>query len=139
MGKIMALDVGMVRIGIAISDPLCIIASPYENYKRKNIREDIAHIKNIIMSSGAEKAIVGLPVSMDGTLNQQCQSIMGFTEELKKEIDIPVEFTDERFSSVAAESVLIEADVSRKNRKNLKDKLAAAIFLQSYIDNKNNK
>jgi putative Holliday junction resolvase len=139
MGKIMALDVGRVRIGIAISDPLRIIASPYENYKRKNIREDIAHIKNIIISSGAEKAIIGLPVSMDGTLNQQCQSIMGFAEELKKEINIPVEFTDERFSSVAAESVLIEADVSRKDRKNLTDKLAAAIFLQSYIDNKNNK
>lgn len=134
MHRIIALDVGRVRIGIAMSDLMQIIASPFENYKRKNISVDIAHINDIINSNEIKMAIIGLPISMDGSLNEQCKSIQGFTDELKKVIKIPVEFVDERFSSVSAERVLIGADVRREDRKNFRDKLAAAIFLQSYLD-----
>ncbi len=137
--KIMALDVGRVRIGIAISDSLGIIASPYENYDRKNISSDIAHIKNVIEQNGVTKVLVGLPVSMDGSLNEQCRSVMGFTDELKKAISLPVEYVDERFSSLSAERVLLSADVSRKDRKKVRDKLAASIFLQNYLDKIKNK
>lgn len=134
MGKIIALDIGRVRIGIALSDIMNIIATPYENYKRKNIKADIAHINDIINKYQVQKAIVGMPVSMDGSLNAQCEYIMYFADELKKVVSIPVEYTDERFSSVSAEQMLIEADVKRADRKNSIDKIAAAIFLQSYLD-----
>lgn len=137
--KIMALDLGKVRIGIAMSDIMEVIASPYENYKRKNISSDIAHIKNIIEQNGVEKVVVGLPVSMDGSLNEQCHSVMGFVDELKKAVDLPIEYVDERFSSVSAERVLLDADVRRKDRREVRDKLAASIFLQSYLDKLKNK
>lgn len=137
MYKIMALDVGNKRIGIAMSDLMRIIASPYENYQRKNIGEDIRHIGNIIKENNVQKLIAGLPVSMDGSENAQCQSVKSFCATLEKKLKMPVEYVDERFSTVSAERTLIEADVSRKDRKNLKDKLAAAIFLQSYLDKLN--
>lgn len=139
MYKIIALDVGRVRIGIAVSDLMQIIATPYENYKRKNIKEDITHINNIIINNDIKKVVVGMPYNMDGSLNAQCESIKGFTEEFKKVVLLPVEYTDERFSTVSAESLLIKADVGRNKRKNLKDKLAAAVFLQSYLDKIKNK
>lgn len=137
--RIMALDVGRVRIGIAISDSLGLIATPYENYDRRNISSDIAHIKNIIEQNRVAKVLIGLPVSMDGSLNEQCSSVMGFAEELEKAVNLPVEYVDERFSSVSAERVLLFADVSRKDRKKVRDKLAASIFLQSYLDKLKNK
>lgn len=139
MGKIIALDVGKVRIGIAQSDSMQIIASPYENYTRKNITEDIAHINDIVISCGAEKIIVGLPVSMDGSSNAQSEYTEHFTDMLKNVVTVPVEYVDERFSSISAERLLINADVKRKDRKKSIDKIAAAIFLQSYLDRNKNK
>lgn len=137
--KIIALDVGKVRIGIAMSDSMGIIASPYENYTRKNISSDIAHIKNIIESNKVAKVIVGLPMNMDGSLNDQCRSVMGFADELKKKVDLPLEYADERFSSISAERVLLDADVRRKDRREVRDKIAASIILQGYLESIKNK
>lgn len=138
--RILALDVGKVRIGIAMSDILLTIASPYESYTRKNIAQDIAHIKAIIENNNIATVVAGLPISMDGSENAQCESIRRFTQELKKGINIPLEFIDERFTTISAQNILISADVSRENRKKVVDKVAASFILQNYIDRiKNNK
>ncbi|MDD4002847.1 MAG: Holliday junction resolvase RuvX [Clostridia bacterium] len=135
----MALDIGSVRIGIAISDIMQIIASPYQNYNRKTINQDIAHINNIIETENIKKVVAGLPVSMDGSENTQCRKIRNFCAKIEEAINMPIEFIDERFSSVSAERVLLQANISRQGRKKVKDKLAASIFLQSYLDKINNK
>lgn len=139
MYKIMALDIGSVRIGIAVSDIMQIIASPYENYTRKTINQDIAHINNIIAAENIKKVVAGLPVSMDGSENPQCRKIRNFCAKIEQAIGMQIEFIDERFSSLSAERVLLQANVSREGRKGVKDKLAASIFLQSYLDKINNK
>lgn len=132
--RIAALDVGRVRIGIAMSDMLLTIASPYESYTRKNIIIDIAHIKNIIDNNNVKTVVIGMPISMNGSINEQCNSIKWFAEELKKNIDVPIEFVDERFTTLSAKNILIEADVSRDNRKKVIDKVAASFILQNYLD-----
>lgn len=135
MYRILALDVGRVRIGIAMSDLLRTIASPYESYKRININSDIAHIISIINNNEVKNVVVGLPLSMDGSENEQCRSIKWFADKLKESTDIPITFVDERFTTMSANRILLEADVSRLGRKQVVDKVAASFILQNYLDN----
>ena len=134
--RIMALDVGERRIGVAVSDPLGITAQGITTYQRakSNLKEDIAGIWQLIDEYEAEELVVGLPKNMNNTLGFKAQEVQDFVAALTKERDIKVTWVDERLTTVSAERALLEADVSRKKRKDVIDKMAATIILQSYLD-----
>ena len=136
--KIIALDVGTVRIGIATSDIMEIIASAYESYRRKNINDDVKHIAQLVTDLGAGLVVIGLPLKMDGTEGQSVEMAKAFGEELEKVIKVPICYQDERLSTVTAQKILIESGMRREKRKDKVDSLAATIILQTYLDKKSN-
>ncbi len=135
MKRIIALDVGDVRIGIASSDLLRIIASPYETYICKSEEEDFAYIKEVVKKQDADTVVLGLPLNMDGTDSAQTTKVRVFKEKLASYLgeSIKLVFVDERLSSAAAEKILLEGDMSRAKRKVTIDKIAASIILDSYL------
>lgn len=138
MFRIMALDYGAVRIGIALSDLTQFIANGYENYQRTSLKNDLNHLKQIINDNKVGKIVVGLPLNMDGSESGQTLKTKEFIEVLKNEIpNIPIEVLDERLTSMVAEKLLISADVSRAKRKQVIDKMSATIILQDYLDRQN--
>lgn len=137
MGRIMALDVGNVRIGIAVSDLMGIIANPLETYVRKgDIQKDVRYIVELAKSKDVTLFVSGLPLDLKGRETEQVQKTREFVDALKAECDIPVKYLDERFTTLSAERVLIEGNVRRENRKKVIDKVAATIILQNYLDRK---
>lgn len=137
MGRIMALDVGDVRIGVAVSDLMGIIANPLETYVRKgNMSLDAKYIVELAKSKEVSLFISGLPLSLDGSENEQTRKTREFIDELTSQTDIPVKYLDERFTTLSAERVLIQGNVRRENRKKVIDKVAATIILQNYLDSK---
>lgn len=137
MGKILCLDFGDVRIGIAISDITNTIAQSLCYIKRIGYKKDIKAISDIYYSYNCSKIILGLPMLMSGVEGLQAEKTRAFGNELIK-AGFDIEYQDERLSSVFADNLLIEADISRKNRKQYVDKIAASIILQTWLD-KNNK
>ena len=133
----MALDVGDVRIGIAVSDPLGIIANPLETYTRKgDLSRDAQYVADLASQYGVELFVSGLPLGLNGQENEQTAKTRVFTDELSKHTQIPVKFMDERFTTLSAERVLIEGNVRREKRKTVIDKVAATIILQNWLDGK---
>ena len=132
--RIMALDYGDIRIGIALSDVTRFLASGYENYTRKNLEFDCKHIAQIASENNVKIIVIGLPINMDGSKGVRVEKTYEFAEELKKYTSAKIDFLDERLTSVSAEKILISADVSRKKRKDVLDKLSATIILQDYLD-----
>ncbi len=133
----MALDMGDVRIGIALSDLMRITAQGLESYTRKGTEEDdLNHILDVIKENSVELVVCGLPKNMNGTLGPMAEKVMAFAEKLKAKSGLPLVFEDERLTTVLAERMLIEADLSRKNRRKVVDKMAAVAILQGYIDRK---
>ncbi len=132
--RIMGLDVGTHTIGIAVSDELRITAQGLKILKRKSMEEDFREMAAIIHQFEIEKIVVGLPKNMDGTLGKQAEKVLRWTETLKAEVQIPVVTWDERLSTVGASKVLLEADLSRRKRKRVIDKVAAILILQGYLD-----
>jgi len=130
----MGLDIGTRTIGIAISDELGITAQGLKTLRRKSMEEDFKEIAAIIRQFEIEKIIVGLPQNMDGTLGIQAEKVLNWMEALKDRVEIPIATWDERLSTVGASRVLLEADLSRRKRKNVIDKLAAVLILQGYLD-----
>lgn len=128
--RIMGLDVGEKRIGVAVSDLLGYIAQGISVVKR----EDIEELKKIVGDYNIEKIVVGLPKNMDGSIGEQAKKVLAFMENLKKEINLPILTWDERLTTKEAEGVLLRADLSRAKRKKVIDKLAAVLILQSYLD-----
>ena len=138
--QILCLDIGMVRIGIAKSDELEIIASPLEVYKRTNsINNDAKYIAKLVESKNIGLIVVGLPLKMDGTSGSSVDMVNEFVEKIKKFTNVPIVMQDERFSTVSATNILLEGNVSREKRKGVVDKLAATIILQSLLDKKQKK
>lgn len=129
-----AIDLGDVRIGLASSDIMGIIASGSETYVRRNEEEDIKYIVDFIKKAEADTVVIGLPVNMDGTEGERAQISRDFADKLREFIDCKIVFEDERLTSKSAERMLIAADVRREKRKKVIDKIAAAIILQSYLD-----
>ena len=129
----MGLDYGEVRIGIALSDPMGIIANGYETYKRVDEKSDIDYILSLIKAKEVDTVVIGLPINMDGTYGERVDATQRFGNLLKGH-NINVQYIDERLTSVSAERMLIEADVRRDKRKQVIDKIAATIILQSYLD-----
>lgn len=134
--RVLGLDIGDKRIGVAVSDSFGWTAQSIKVISRVELEKDIAEIMNIIDEYGVEKIVVGLPKNMDGSLGPRAEKTIDFIKELKLEIDLPIVLWDERLSTVAATRTLLEADVSRRKRKEVVDKLAAVIILQGYLDAK---
>jgi putative Holliday junction resolvase len=131
---ILCLDLGKKRIGLAISDVNQKIATPYDVIKEKKFSEVLEIIKNLVKEFDIGSIIVGDPINMDGSLGPKSQSSRSFIANINKDIHIPILLWDERLSTVAAEKSLIEADISRKKRGEVIDKIAANIILQNFLD-----
>ena len=134
--KILALDIGTVRIGIAKSDIMEIIASAYEVYRRKNMPEDVKHIADIVQNLSVGEIVIGLPLKMDGSEGQSVEMAKAFGDELSKLVNVPIVYQDERLSTVEAQRILIESGMRREKRKDKIDSIAATIILQTYLDKK---
>jgi putative Holliday junction resolvase len=136
--RIMGLDIGSQTIGVAISDELGITAQGLKTIRRTSKEADFEEITKIIKDFEIGKIVVGLPKNMNGTLGKQAEIVLQWVRNLKEEVYLPVETWDERFSTVEASKILLEADVSRRKRKKAVDKLAAVIILQGYMDRSKN-
>ncbi|HAP67404.1 MAG: Holliday junction DNA helicase RuvA [Nitrospinae bacterium RIFCSPLOWO2_12_39_16] len=136
MGRILGLDIGDVRIGVAISDELEITAQGLQTFKRKYLEKDIEGIKDIIESSEINTVIIGLPKMLDGTIGVQAQKVIDFTNILKSKINVPFIFWDERLTTSEVSKMLINANVRRSKRREVADILSAQLILQGYLDRK---
>lgn len=134
--RIMALDVGTKRIGVAMSDELFLTAQGSDTIYRQAPEADLEAIRKRAKDNGVCEIVVGLPLNMNGTHSAKTKEVAAFTESLMKSVDIPVKTWDERLTTVQAQSVLLAADVSRAKRKMSIDKMAAQIILQSYLDSR---
>ena len=134
--RIVCLDIGDVRIGVAVSDPAGIIASPVDVIKRIGWGPDTAKIRNICDMYQTNRVLSGLPLNMDGSEGFQAEKVRSFCAQLEK-CGLNIIFQDERLSTVSAEDVLVESRVSRSDRKQVVDKIAAAVILQQWLDKKN--
>ena len=133
--RLLGLDVGRKTVGLAISDPSLKVASPVSTLKRGRFADDAATLAKLIAEESVGGLVVGLPVEMSGREGPRCQSVRQFARNLLETIDLPVAFWDERLSTAAVERVLVgEADMSRKRRKEVVDKMAAAYILQGALD-----
>ena len=132
--KLLGLDVGTVRIGVATSDILEMLASPYDVYKRRTLYLDARYIVELAESLGAGKIVFGLPLKLDGTEGTSAEMARELAERVKSQTSLPIVFQDERLSTVSAERILIETGNSRSKRKEKIDAVAASIILQNYID-----
>lgn len=135
----LALDIGDVRIGIALSDELGVIAYAYQTYSRKNTDADYLHIATLCKDKGVDVIIIGLPKNMDGTSGMRVELSKEFGAHLKKHLpdDVAIKYIDERLTTVQAEKMLIAHDVKRNKRKQIVDQIAATIILQTYLDKYN--
>jgi len=134
MGRILALDVGEKRIGVAVSDALNTIAQGIETIKRIDTKSVVEKIKGLIKEYGLSKIVVGIPLNMNGTKGTSARSVEGFIRLIQAEIDLSIETVDERLTTAQGERILLEADISRKKRKRSIDKIAAQLILQLYLD-----
>jgi putative Holliday junction resolvase len=125
------LDVGDKRIGVAVSDALGLTAQGINTIDRKG---SVEALKKIIAEYEVDSIIVGIPKMLNGTIGIQGEKVMEYVNELKKAISLPVTLWDERLSTLAAERALLEANVRRKKRKSLRDKVSAIVILQNYLD-----
>ena len=138
--RAISLDVGDKTIGVALSDMLGITANGLMTIERIGIRKDADKVLNLVKEHGCDTIVIGLPLNLDGSDSVQTQKVRDFRKMLENKMmstgikDIRVVFQDERFTTKIAENVLIEADVSRKKRRQVIDKQAAVIILQSFLD-----
>jgi putative Holliday junction resolvase len=130
----LGLDVGDRTIGVALSDESATLASGLETLKRQGPRKDVRAVAELVRRHDVGEVVVGLPRKLDGGLGPQAQKVLAFMDELRLAVRVPVVPWDERFTSAVAQQALIEADVSRKGRKAVVDKVAAILILQNYLD-----
>jgi putative Holliday junction resolvase len=138
-GRLLALDVGSKTIGLAVSDPLGITAQGLETIRRKNKRTDLAALRSVIDQYGVAEMVVGLPLRMSGQEGTQAEKMREFVALLEKEFGLPVHLMDERLTSVEANRVLRESEMSIKKRAGAVDRLAAVLILQSFMELQKNK
>ena len=132
---LLGLDIGTKTIGLALSDAALVVASPLQTLSRTKFKRDTDILARIIKEKRVGGLVLGLPISMDSSEGPRCQSVRQFADNLLTVIDIPIAFWDERLSTAAVERVLIsEADMTRKRRAQVIDKMAAAYILQGALD-----
>ena len=132
--RVLALDVGGRRIGVAVSDPSQTLARSLKVLERTSLQEDIAAIRQLVEEIQVERVIVGHPRSMDGTVGEQARQVEGFAQELEQVLQIPILLWDERLSTVTAARLLSERGVSARKQRGRIDAVAAAVILQDYLD-----
>lgn len=138
-GRVAGIDYGTVRIGIALSDPGRSIASPMETYTRRNSEQDARRFQQLVKEEGIALFVVGLPVHLDGRESPKSLEARQFGQWIAEVTGVPVDFFDERFTSVEAENLLLDADLTSKRRKKRIDMLAAQIMLSAYLESRGNK
>ena len=134
MGRVLGLDVGDRRIGLALSDSGGILASPLTIIEHTTESKDIEAILKIAQERGAERIIVGLPRLMNGDIGPQAQKVQAFTEAIRAHTQIPIEYRDERLTTVTAQRLKQETASRKKNRNIRYDAMAAAVILQDYLE-----
>lgn len=133
-GRILGLDLGEKRLGVALSDPSGTVASPLATVPHRSRREDVERIVALSREHEVTAVVVGWPRNMDGTSGPPARRAEVFAQALGRALSVPVELWDERLSSVAADRALLEADVTRRRRRDLRDRVAAALILQGWLD-----
>ena len=134
--RILALDVGTKTIGIAVSDELGITANGVTTVQRKSVRYDTEEINKYVSEYKPSEIVIGVPYGMNGEVSERGEDILKFASKLKEAVKLPIKYWDESFSTVNAEKVLIGANVSRKKRKKVIDKMAAVFILEEYLRSK---
>jgi putative Holliday junction resolvase len=132
--RYLGLDVGDVRIGVALSDETATLASGFVTLERVGPRKDVKAVAAIVRERDVHEVVVGMPWRLDGNLGPQGEKVMGFVEALRRGLKVPVVTWDERFTTVAADELLAEAGVRRRDRKARIDRAAAVLILQGYLD-----
>ena len=132
--RLFGVDLGTKTIGLALSDGLIGIATPYRTIKRTKFTADVAELAGYCAKEGVFALVMGLPLNMDGSEGPRAQSTRAFVRNLKGKLDLPIAFWDERLSTVAAERAMLEADLSRKKRAEKIDSAAASFILQGALD-----
>jgi len=134
MPRVLGVDYGRAYIGLALSDELQMIATPYGVVENEKFAAVAQKFKLIIDEFGIETAVIGLPISMDGTMGALAQAVKQFAQNLEKELKLQIVLQDERMSTNAVTRAMLEADMSRQKRKEKKDSAAAAYILQGWLD-----
>ena len=132
--RLLGVDYGQVRVGLAVSDSERRIASPKATIQRRNPEQDAAYFRDVVADEEIVEIVVGLPLHLDGREGQKACEARAFGQWLAETTGLPVVFWDERFSTVEAESALWQAGLTHKRRKDRRDRVAAQILLQSYLD-----
>jgi putative Holliday junction resolvase len=135
-GRILALDVGMRRIGLAVSDPLGITAQGLETLQRKNKRTDLEKLEAVIRRYEVRELVVGLPLRMSGAEGIQSEKMTLFAEELRRRFQLPVHLWDERLTSAEAHRILRDAELSIEKRAKAVDRMAAVLILQNFLESR---
>ncbi|MGG6310955.1 Holliday junction resolvase RuvX [Paenibacillus macerans] len=134
--KILGLDYGDRRIGVAVSDAFGWTAQGVEVIERRKEDVEFDRIAELVRQHEVEEIVVGLPKNMNGSIGPRGEICMAFADDLRSRLNLPVRLWDERLTTVSAQRTLLEADVSRKKRKGVVDKMAASLILQNYLDSK---
>lgn len=139
IGRILGLDVGHVRIGVALSDPLGILATPHSVIQCVSLEKDAETIAQLVRDNEVKTIVAGLPLNQHGDEGPQAAKVREFLDILKQHVDVEIDTMDERFTSAIAERVLISANMRRDKRKKVIDKVAAQQILQVYLDRRSRK
>jgi putative Holliday junction resolvase len=132
--RVVAVDLGTRRIGVAVTDGLGLTAQPHATIARHGGQRDLDAIAGVVREFDAERLVLGLPLGPGGEFGRPARSVQAFAERLRAVLPVPVELVDESYSTVEAEEVLLQADLSRARRKQVIDRLAAAVILRRWLD-----
>lgn len=134
MAVLLGLDVGDIRIGVALSDELGVAAHPLCTLTRKNRKVDLIAIADLVSIHKVERVIIGLPISLDGSIGTQAEKVQKFAQRLEHVINVPIEFQDERFTTAEAEDILQALNKDTQEQKERIDEVAAVIILTDYLN-----
>ena len=134
MSRILAIDYGIKKIGLALSDPLRIIAKPFNTIDNISYEDSLIQLKNIIKEYSVNEIVVGLPITLKNTFSEQTNLVKEFIDSLENDLTVKITIIDERLSSIEAKKSLIQQGIKTGHNKKEIDKTAAAIFLQSYLN-----
>jgi len=132
--RVLALDIGSKRIGVAVSDELLLAAHGLETVSARPLEAVIEVLHQLVREYNVNEMVVGLPVNMDGTSGAGAEAVRGISRRLEEALPVTIHLVDERMTSMQAERVLLEGNVARKKRRDVRDKLAAVLILQSFLD-----
>jgi putative Holliday junction resolvase len=133
VARVLGIDFGEKRLGLALSDESRTLASPLAVYERKDLQSDLRFLSDLIFRYQITEIVLGLPLNMDGSLGPKAQQVLEFKRALEESLKLPVHTFDERLTTAEAERALLEANMSRRKRKAKRDALAAVLILQGYL------